>query len=542
MASDGASAVQAATTLRPDLVIMDIMLPVMDGLEATKRIVAERPVPVLILTARDDEADKVIGLGAGADDYMTKPFSMRELIARCKALLRRVDRAKVIAKNSENEKLLDFGSLVIDPAQRIVTVNGKQVHLTLRNSICWPRWPASRSPCSLARNCSRKCGIGWMLPALAPSIRTSRHCAISSVRRPFVPCMASVTRSNRQKSKTNALKFGGMRTTDTKPGRSVNPLETERPIGLFSSLKIELSVLITISTAIAFIMAWFLLKVGLSVWIAMPITLAVALGITYFFSRGLTSPLRQMRDAAEAMAEGDYTVRVHVDSNSRDEVGQLALTFNEMAEELQHADQMRRDMVANVSHELRTPVSALQAMVENMADGVIDPTPSNLESILNQTHRLSDLIAFLLDLSRMEAGAASLQIEMFNFADFLDETVEPLEIADAGHAHDIEMHVPDDIEMAGDQDRLRQLFTNIIANALKHSADNTTVLIEAHENKDFGTIVTNVVNFGSQIRKRRVPTFSAVSSKEKQVRAPNRAEPAWDCPSHVGPPSCTVVR
>ena len=130
VASDGASAVQAASTLRPDLVIMDIMLPVMDGLEATKRIVADRPVPVLILTARDDEADKVIGLGAGADDYMTKPFSMRELIARCKALLRRVERAKVIAKNSENEKLLDFGSLIIDPAQRTVSLNGKDVHLT----------------------------------------------------------------------------------------------------------------------------------------------------------------------------------------------------------------------------------------------------------------------------------------------------------------------------------------------------------------------------------------------------------------------------
>ena len=284
-----------------------------------------------------------------------------------------------------------------------------------------------------------------------------------------------------------------MRTSDSNKGRSVNPLETERPIGLLSSLKIELSVLIVIATAIAFIMAWFLLKVGLSVWIAMPITLAVALGITYFFSRGLTSPLRQMRDAAEAMADGDYTVRVHVDSNSR------AISFNEMAEELQHADQMRRDMVANVSHELRTPVSALQAMVENMADGVVEPTPANLESILNQTHRLSDLIAFLLDLSRMEAGAASLQIEKFNFRDFIDETVEPLEIADAGHAHDIEMHIPANIEMEGDQDRLRQLFTNIIANALKHSADDTTVLIEAHENKDFGTIVTNVVNFGSQI-------------------------------------------
>lgn len=276
-------------------------------------------------------------------------------------------------------------------------------------------------------------------------------------------------------------------------------LDSERPIGFFSSLKVELSVIIVIATAIAFIMAWFLLKMGLSGWIAMPLTLVVALGITYFFSRGLTAPLRQMRDAAKAMSEGDYTVRVKVSEQSHDEVGELARSFNEMAEELQHADQMRRDMIANVSHELRTPVSALQAMLENLADGVVEPTPANLEGILNQTHRLSDLIAFLLDLSRMEAGAASLNIEQFNFADFIDETLEPLEIADAGHAHDVDVHVPDSIEIEGDQDRLRQLFTNIISNAFKHSPDNTTVLVEAHEDKIHGTVVTNVVNFGSQI-------------------------------------------
>ncbi|BDR54468.1 membrane protein [Bombiscardovia apis] len=276
-------------------------------------------------------------------------------------------------------------------------------------------------------------------------------------------------------------------------------LKTDRPIGTFSSLKAELSVLITLSTAIAFVMAWFLLKIGWSGWIAMPLTLIVALGITYYFSRGLTAPLRQMRDAAEAMAEGNYSVRVHTATSSRDEVGLLARSFNEMAEELEHADQMRRDMVANVSHELRTPVSALQAMVENMADGVTEPTPANLEGILNQTHRLSDLIAFLLDLSRMEAGAASLEIEKFNFAEFIDDTVEPLEIADAGHAHQIHVDIPSGITLEGDQDRLRQLFTNIIANALKHSADGTDVLIEAHEDETHGTVVTNVINFGSQI-------------------------------------------
>ena len=246
-----------------------------------------------------------------------------------------------------------------------------------------------------------------------------------------------------------------------------------KPVDLFSSLKLELSALIVIATAIAFAMCWFLLKFGWSGWIAMPLTLVVALGITYFFSRGITAPLRQMRDVAEAMADGDYTVRVDIDQDRHDEVGKLARSFNEMAGELEHADKMRRDMIANVSHELRTPVSALQAMVENMADGVTEPTPTNLESILTQTQRLSDLIAFLLDLSRMEAGAASLNIEKFNFADFLDETIEPLEIADGGHAHDIRVTVPADITMEGDQDRLRQLFTNII--------------------------VTNVVNFGSQI-------------------------------------------
>ncbi|MBW3091385.1 HAMP domain-containing histidine kinase [Bifidobacterium sp. 82T10] len=272
-----------------------------------------------------------------------------------------------------------------------------------------------------------------------------------------------------------------------------------RPIGFFPSLKVELSVLIVIATLIVFVMAWILQKIGWSGWMAMPLTLIVALGITYLFSHGLTAPLRQLRDAANAMADGDYTVRVQMGTDSNDEIGQLTRAFNDMAEELQHADQMRLDMIANVSHELRTPVSALQAMVENMADGVVEPTPANLEGLLNQTHRLSDLIAFLLDLSRMEAGAASLNIEEFDFRDFLDETIEPLEIADAGHAHEILLRVDDAIRMEGDQDRLRQLFTNIIANALKHSADGTTVLVEAHEDDTDGMVVTNVVNFGSQI-------------------------------------------
>jgi DNA-binding response OmpR family regulator len=92
VAHDGQAALEAAASAPPDLVVLDLMLPRVDGLEVCRRLQAQRPVPVLMLTARADESDRVIGLGVGADDYLTKPFGMRELVARVRALLRRVDR------------------------------------------------------------------------------------------------------------------------------------------------------------------------------------------------------------------------------------------------------------------------------------------------------------------------------------------------------------------------------------------------------------------------------------------------------------------
>lgn len=286
-----------------------------------------------------------------------------------------------------------------------------------------------------------------------------------------------------------------MPTTKTKMGRDEAQRDAKRPI----SLRAELTILIVVSSVLTFVLAWIATMLGLNGWIALPVAIAATLVFTYVTSRHLNSPLAQMIDAAEAMAEGDYSARVHLKKSSRDEVGELAAAFNTMADELEHADQMRRDMIANVSHELRTPVSALQAMVENMADGIVEPTPANMESILTQTHRLSDLISFLLDLSRLEAGAASLEIVPIHLAEFISETTGPLEYTDADHGHTIEQRIPDDLNLEGDEARLHQLFTNIIANALKHSPDNTAILIEAHDDDSNDTIVVNVVNFGSHI-------------------------------------------
>ncbi|CAM3823010.1 response regulator transcription factor [Nocardioides zeicaulis] len=127
-AFDGPSAVELARTGRPDVVLLDVMLPGLDGLEVCRRVQAERPVPVLMLTARDDEADVLVGLGVGADDYLTKPFSMREVVARVAALLRRVERAAALAH--ERPAVIDVGDLRVDPGARRTTVAGEPVHLT----------------------------------------------------------------------------------------------------------------------------------------------------------------------------------------------------------------------------------------------------------------------------------------------------------------------------------------------------------------------------------------------------------------------------
>ncbi len=125
-ATDGPGALKAARTLRPDVMVLDIMLPGMDGLEVLTTLRRESDVYVILLTARVEETDRVVGLTLGADDYVTKPFSPRELVARIKAALRRLGKA------GADRRALVFRGLRIDPAARRVWVEDEEIHLTPR--------------------------------------------------------------------------------------------------------------------------------------------------------------------------------------------------------------------------------------------------------------------------------------------------------------------------------------------------------------------------------------------------------------------------
>ena len=132
-ACDGVRALELYAARRPDLVILDWMLPKLDGLEVLRRLrEGGMPPPVLMLTARREEADRVIGLEVGADDYLTKPFSMRELVARVRALLRRIERVQEIvsADRHADDAPLAYGGLRIDPAGYVATLDGVPLELT----------------------------------------------------------------------------------------------------------------------------------------------------------------------------------------------------------------------------------------------------------------------------------------------------------------------------------------------------------------------------------------------------------------------------
>lgn len=128
-AYDGEEALKKAEEQNPDLILLDVMLPKKDGFAVCRKIRETSSVPIIMLTAREEEVDKVLGLELGADDYITKPFSLRELLARVKANLRRINTA---AEENSNSQIISCNNLSIDPERYEVTKNGEPINLTYR--------------------------------------------------------------------------------------------------------------------------------------------------------------------------------------------------------------------------------------------------------------------------------------------------------------------------------------------------------------------------------------------------------------------------
>ncbi len=252
-----------------------------------------------------------------------------------------------------------------------------------------------------------------------------------------------------------------------------------RPLDRIRSIKLKLAVLMIFAGGLAF--GYFRLRIG---WLPPLTTLSamvIALVTSQFLAHGITKPLREMTAAAQRMAHGDYTNRVR--ASSRDEVGQLAEAFNRMAADLAAADRQRRELIANVSHELRTPITALNAVLENLVDGVSEPDPKTLKTALAQTERLGRLVSELLDISSIEAGAMPLDREEIDVATLFAEVVAEGEVMAAVLGRGIRFHSevrPAAATVYADRARLHQVLLNLLENAARHGPAGGQVRILAH--------------------------------------------------------------
>ena len=272
-----------------------------------------------------------------------------------------------------------------------------------------------------------------------------------------------------------------------------------RPLDRLPSLKLKLGTVIFAAVVVVLAVLWVGIETGLTRPQRYVLSLALAMVMVQLLSRGMTSPLREMAAAAKAMARGDYSRRVR--ATSKDEVGDLARAFNTMAADLAEVDTMRRDLVANVSHELRTPISALQAVLENLVDGVQQPDAETLASMLRQTQRLGRLVQQLLDLSRLESGAVPLQVTTFAARPFLDQVCADASAARrqvSGSAAAVRVDAPDDVTVTGDLERVHQVVTNLVDNALRHSPPAGSVVVAARPGAD-GAVVLSVADEGPGI-------------------------------------------
>ena len=247
-----------------------------------------------------------------------------------------------------------------------------------------------------------------------------------------------------------------------------------RPLDPVPSIKLKFALLVAVNLVLTAGVTWYANYVlGWRVRYGMIIASLIVLAVSQVVGHGMTLPLRQMTSAVRDLAAGRPWPAIQ--TNSRDEVGELARAFTAMATELAAVDQQRRQLLADVGHELRTPVAALRAQVENLVDGVRPADPVALGEVLTQVERLGDLLTEFLRLASTDGGAETLQRQVVPVRRLVDPLAAEIRAARPGAS--ITVDVPDGLTADVDPGRMSQVVTNLLDNAARHAGDGGKVTV-----------------------------------------------------------------
>jgi len=197
-------------------------------------------------------------------------------------------------------------------------------------------------------------------------------------------------------------------------------------------------------------------------------------------SRRVTRPLTRIARAAREFAQGKYEMRIPVLPGRQDEISQLALAFNEMAESMEKSEQLRRDFIANVSHELRTPMTTIAGYVDGILDGTIPEArqPYYLTVIREEVHRMNRMVRTMLEIARMQSGSISLELTTFDLCEPCSRTALNLEERITGKELGMQLNFPKDVVFVrADRDKITQVISNLLDNAVKFAQPGTDLVM-----------------------------------------------------------------
>ena len=210
------------------------------------------------------------------------------------------------------------------------------------------------------------------------------------------------------------------------------------------------------------------------------IAVAIALVMTFFLSRRILAPVKALSSAAKRLGRGDFSQRVRVED--RGELGELARTFNGMASDLERAEQLQRNMVADVAHELRTPLSNIRGYLEAIRDGVIKPDGDTIRSLDEEAALLSRLVDDLQELSLAEAGELKLVCQVENIGELIKQTVAGLQGRAAARGLSVSIELADRLPAVNiDSRRIGQVLHNLMENALAHTGEGGVITVAARQ-------------------------------------------------------------
>jgi len=282
------------------------------------------------------------------------------------------------------------------------------------------------------------------------------------------------------------------------PGRALSPPWTEDVIGmLYISPEPPAGAGSTSPRGLSQAIGRFLLWGGL-------LAVAIALLITFFLSRRILAPVKALTLAARRLGQGDFSQRVQFKDKS--EVGELAQTFNSMASDLERAEQLQRNMVADVAHELRTPLSNIRGYLEAIRDGVVEPDAATIRSLDEEASLLSQLVDDLQELSLAETGELKLVCQTEDIARLIKQTVAAVQAQAATKGLSVSIDLPDKLPPVNiDSHRIGQVLRNLLENAVTHTAKGGAISIAARQQDNW--VEVSVADTGEGIPAEELPNI-----------------------------------